>query len=919
MNLVGRDAEFATLREVFAECQRHRGSGAVISGQVTIGKTALLHAFSEWAVDSGALVLSATASPSEQDVPYGVLEQLFREIDLHGEGLPRVSRWPFPSSVAGVAVDPPRRFGVGRTNSPDLHELWQILRQQAERRPVVVAIDDVHLADEPSQRALLYLLRRLRSTRLTAIFTERGQPWHVPTPLQGELLRDPTTRRLRLETLSLPEVAELISRQLGDRAARQLAPSVRQLSAGLPSLVHALIEDHGTADREAAAEEAGVGDAFGRAVLSFLYQHDPPVIEVARAAAVLGDRSSSAMLGYLVDLEPASSTQALRALTDSGLLSQGRFRHEAVLKIVKNSITPKARTTLHRRAAELLYEDGAPATAVAKHVITGGPREEPWMVRVLREAATLALAEDDLPSGIRYLWSAYRQCPDEGERLSILATIARAEWRIDPNAVLRFLPELTTASRTGQLAYDDVHAVITYLLWHGRGHDAQQLIEHTCDLRNAVPPSMTRQLGCWFSYFHPGLMVGMPPTDGTQPPDSTRTLSTSVNAQIQKSMPLSAQPMDENAVVIAIAAGVLEHTSLGEHTVLPLLAALAVLMYGERLDEAASWCDSLLTQAEAKQSRTWQALLATTHAMISLRQGELFEAEKHAASALEILPAKSWGIAIGLPLSAAVLTAVARGDRTKAETLLTIPVPDEAFHTPCGLHYLHARGWYYLMAGRPQAALYEFELCGQRMTEWGILFPTFAPWRIGAAQAHIMLGNLETAARFAEAQLALIAPESRRLRGRALRVLAAARGGDLTLLDESARLLESAGDRLELAWTLTDLSEVQERLGESEKAKVLAFRAHVLAEQSGTVVGLGRAAHAVEDDSSDRSVPSDTAVGELSEAQRRVAALAAAGYTNREISRKLHVTTSTVEQHLTQVYRKLRVQRMDLRWVFEGS
>jgi DNA-binding CsgD family transcriptional regulator/type II secretory pathway predicted ATPase ExeA len=52
---------------------------------------------------------------------------------------------------------------------------------------------------------------------------------------------------------------------------------------------------------------------------------------------------------------------------------------------------------------------------------------------------------------------------------------------------------------------------------------------------------------------------------------------------------------------------------------------------------------------------------------------------------------------------------------------------------------------------------------------------------------------------------------------------------------------------------------------------------------------------------------------ELSDAELRVATLAAAGRTNREIAAKLFVTVSTVEQHLTRIYRKLRVNgRADL-------
>ncbi|MDD9376605.1 AAA family ATPase [Streptomyces sp. ZAF1911] len=51
----------------------------------------------------------------------------------------------------------------------------------------------------------------------------------------------------------------------------------------------------------------------------------------------------------------------------------------------------------------------------------------------------------------------------------------------------------------------------------------------------------------------------------------------------------------------------------------------------------------------------------------------------------------------------------------------------------------------------------------------------------------------------------------------------------------------------------------------------------------------------------------------LSDAERRVAGLAVGGYTNREISELLVITVSTVEQHLTRIFRKLGVRaRRDL-------
>ncbi|GAA3265571.1 helix-turn-helix transcriptional regulator [Streptomyces lavendulae] len=56
-------------------------------------------------------------------------------------------------------------------------------------------------------------------------------------------------------------------------------------------------------------------------------------------------------------------------------------------------------------------------------------------------------------------------------------------------------------------------------------------------------------------------------------------------------------------------------------------------------------------------------------------------------------------------------------------------------------------------------------------------------------------------------------------------------------------------------------------------------------------------------------MPGQTGTEQLSESERRVAALAAYGYTNREISAKLCVTVSTVEQPLTRAHRKLGISR----------
>jgi DNA-binding CsgD family transcriptional regulator len=123
-----------------------------------------------------------------------------------------------------------------------------------------------------------------------------------------------------------------------------------------------------------------------------------------------------------------------------------------------------------------------------------------------------------------------------------------------------------------------------------------------------------------------------------------------------------------------------------------------------------------------------------------------------------------------------------------------------------------------------------------------------------------------------------------------------------------------AGSRLALLQTLTDLEYALTQLGEVRQASAAAHKAHSLAKLCGAVPPQPILAQRVAPATTAGSlVRGATATAALSDAERRVATLAAQGYTNQEISKWLHVTVSTVEQHLTRVYRKLKVGRAQLR------
>lgn len=164
----------------------------------------------------------------------------------------------------------------------------------------------------------------------------------------------------------------------------------------------------------------------------------------------------------------------------------------------------------------------------------------------------------------------------------------------------------------------------------------------------------------------------------------------------------------------------------------------------------------------------------------------------------------------------------------------------------------------------------------------------------------------------AELQLTQLGQEPSRTKAAALRVLAtiAPLAQHPTLLRDAAEILRARGDRLELAFTLADLSHTQRTLGDLQRARMTVRRAWDLAGDCRADGLQQRLRPDIDETTLEIADDVDSeAFNSPSEAERRVAALAAQGNTNRQIAEKLFMTISTVEQHLTKVYRKLNVTR----------
>jgi DNA-binding CsgD family transcriptional regulator/tetratricopeptide (TPR) repeat protein len=976
MSLMERERELAVLGGLLDETLSGAGGVAVVTGPVASGKTAVLREIAQRTEAAGGVFLSATGSRAERALPLGLVSQLLYGADMPADGLDEVQS-TLDRTPAAVPYD---QRSLGETELEDLgaaigvrpatlHRLSKVFLDLAADSPVVIGVDDAHYADAASLLVLLHLAHRLRTAPVLLVFTQCSRPHARGTLFQTELLHQLGCVGVRLRTLGEEGVRAVLTERLGARRAAVLAGSVHHVSGGNPLLVTALADDQQTEAADSISGELAVGEAFGRAVATCLFRCEATMRDAVHAVAVLGDDAEPRLVADVLDVNTGTATDVLDALEEAGLLLEGRFRHEAARDAALRAMPPERPPALHARAAAALRNRHGAAGRVAQHLVAAGGSKENWALETLSEAAEQALRDDDVPLAVDCLAMALEMTTHPRRRAEIQSALLRAEWRINPSAAARHLPDLCEAARQALLDCRDLTALVAQLLWLGRLEEAAEVVEtisaHLAQYQ-VTPEPNTLTIGLMISQAFPELSDRMLPSWlRPEPVDSRTGRGLHLKAATSLAGVLSGE-FGPDAVEAAEA--VLQSSRLDEDTLSAIVVALVALVYADRGERALYWCRHLAEDATHRNAPVWAALLGALQSVTHLRRGELHAAEKHARAALDLVPAASWGAAAGLPLSAAVTAATALGRLDEAAELLALPVPDVVFRTPAGLLYLQARGRHHLAAGRLQAALGDFLRCGELMENWNLDAPNLVPWRIEAAAATLRLGRDQEARRLLEEQLALAGPQDQRTRGRALSLLAVTVGdptGRAGLLAQSLENLQSSGDWYEQMQAGTQLARTYEELGDTSAARAEWGRVRLLAELCGLaepagtagasdpggpaatgaeppagpairavqdrrepnvgthppVPALTRAAHGTPPATSASGAhtpgspvpgprgPQHASVKQLTRAERRVVALAADGHTNRQIASKLFITVSTVEQHLTRAYRKLRVNR----------
>jgi DNA-binding CsgD family transcriptional regulator len=920
--LLERAQELAAIDAEIADALAGSGRFGVVEGSAGIGKSSILSEGRARAADAGMTVLSARGTEIERSFSYGVVRQLFERFVAQSDETTRSRLLAGAAAHAGRLFSAEQPAGQLRTGEDDafalVHGLYWLALNLAEERPLLISIDDLQSADEASLRWVAYLARRLEGTPVGVLCAVR--PTKDEDPVLSELLADPATTIVRPSALSAAAVTELVRGELSRDADEAFCVACHRATGGNPLLLEELIR---TVAAEGVAPSAGsvevleqlAPDAVARSVKLRLARLPAEAAALARAVAVLGDGADGRHAAALAGIERRSLAPSAALLARVDLLRPDpplRFVHPLVRNAVYEANPPHERAQQHAKAAAVLAAAGAPLEQVTGQLLHAPPESVEDAVAPLRTAAREAAARGAPGSASRYLKRALEEPASDTERAQLLLELAAAESSLGAPTVVERLREATS------LLEDPEHRALAELdlgralYWAGQEEEGVRVLEHTLEER-PVEDDLGRRLQA-------ELLANSARLPGHY--EDAWRLADSITVKPEEGpgarLLLCHQAYGEGARGRDRATAI-ERASQGlsamseEERAWNYTTGCYAMFHCDRLEEAIRFLDPLIEAVRRRGAVFNFSSLSMTRAIIHYARGTLGDAEADARTALDALPHHDvWFVPFAHSWLAQVL--VERGELDEASALLgnvdaLIDVVSDPFSSA---PLLRARSLLAAARGDHDAALDDALKLGRALAEFGHVNPaaSYPPWRSLAALEHHALGQTDAGLALAREEVELArAWGAPRTLGRSLRILGLIEGPSTGIdrLREAVTLLEGSPARLDHAYALTDLGASLRRGNRRADARDVLRAGLELAQRLGAMVLADRAHEELVATGARPRRLVLSGVDSLTPSERRIAAMAAEGLSNREIAQALFVTLRTVEMHLSNAFRKLDV------------
>lgn len=956
--LAGRDEELAAIERQLEETRAGSARIVFLTGEPGIGKTRLLSELARRADARGCLTLSGRAAEFERELPFGVfVDALDAYLDSRGTGdLAGLSEedlselacvFPALSTYASGSRRPSTAAERFRT-----HRAVRALTERlAEDKPLVLALDDLHWADDASLELASHLLRSPPNAgvMVAAAFRAGQVDRMLEASLESATRASDAVRHLSLGPLTPIDAERLV--EVGEPGERE---RLYRASGGNPFYLIELSRAAGDGAPvlgEHDDDRDGVPAAVVIAIVGELDGLSPSARGVAAAAAVAGDPFELDLTVPIAGIPEREALVALDELVARGLVRPSAvprsfgFRHPLVRRAVYESCPPAARLLAHDRAAAALAAQGASPVSRAHHVERSARPGDTAAAAILREAAERTASRAP-GSASRWFAGALRLLPDSSsssERVELLTALAAARSATGDlagsRAALLEGIDLVRGNGRGTIQLKLVVACATVEQLLGRHDGARaRLLEALKAVDSSSIEAVELMLGLaagdFYRMDYPGMRAWAARARRAAEPLGERPLDAASAAALAVAEAFTGE-IAAARTHTAEAAGVVDE--LCDSSVAGRLDALVNVataeLYMHRYDAAASHARRGMTIARATGQGDVSPVLVPVRSAALHLSGRIADSAELLDDAVEAARLSGNAEALGWNLLSRGFTAVAAGDLelaievTEESVHVTRHLDDSLVATNAGLAFASAL----FESGEPARAI-DVLLTATGGEELSLVPRAWQPNYLELmTRCWLALGRpreAEVAASRAEAvadgaDLEMTAAMAQR----AAAAVALARGDSRGAADcalRAAKAADAAGARVDAGVARTLAGRALAAAGESARAVIeLEGAARELAacgavryrkQAERELRRLGRSGHRRTRPGKADGTPAE----KLTEREAEIARLVVGRRTNPEIAGELFLSVKTIEAHMRNIFDKLDVSsRVELARVAE--
>ncbi|MGH9274317.1 MAG: BTAD domain-containing putative transcriptional regulator, partial [Acidimicrobiales bacterium] len=483
---VGREDEVGKLEAAWERAAAGTAQRVFLAGEPGIGKTTLAGSLAATAHAAGGAVLLGRCDRDALTPYQPFVEALRRFVQTCSAGcLARQSQSDLREVgrlVPELAERMPGLTPLLPAEDADRFSLFEavtsFLTTVATAHPLVVVLDDLHWADQPTCLLLRHLVRRAPQAPILILGTYRDVDLtasHPLTEVLADLRREHAVERMLLRGLDEAEIGTLVTAMAGPHLgadATAVVGALHRETGGNPFFVREVVR-HLQGSTGAPADwgddlmsgESGLPESVREVVGRRVSKLSDVASGTLALAAVVGASFDIDVLQAVGELDESEVLDAVDEAAAAGLIAEVprqpgwyTFTHALIREVVYASLSTARRLRVHRAIGEALEArtgaETVPHQVLAHHFLESGASGEAQQkaIRYSEAASSSAMEHLAYEEAVAYLERALDVLaqsdePDPTTRIDLLVLLGHAHWRVGSVATKAVFERAVTEAR----------------------------------------------------------------------------------------------------------------------------------------------------------------------------------------------------------------------------------------------------------------------------------------------------------------------------------------------------------------------------------------------------------------------------------------------------------------------------------------